>query len=672
MIHQPDNRYAAINSVKTTGDTSTLAVGQLALAFENRVGLRGQEVVDVNGDLVFPASERFVLKFGLPAGVKVRGGGRAIGATVPFEKDKVREVKVFSPTSDPLTVDKIIIGFNGIDDSTAPIMYPGDSRTVTVEIYGNIVSWMGYTDGIATFEFPVTAPPCEYGNCADCDPCEPVDMHEIFVSLLKQMQNTIVANGGRLGDYLDIELIERCDTPASPTTTTVQRYEVTVPDICGKKTIDYVQQSVDFPVEVVSKSPTSDSATYRITVPPGVTYTPEDVVIKQPNVIPFCDGTCPAGYDDTKASKGFVYNVTFKPSINTAADIETNFPGTVEANALIYQNDTRDEGMAVIVTSEKVDPKLIDTFIADYAANVEFRDGVSGVCIIDNETTYSWDPVAGCEVAQIMYYLTQEVQPCGNETEADAMVRMLAELKAAYPNNTVAQIGSTAINCLAKYSILVYTSEVCTPCQYTTSGVFEACKPTPYKGAEWYCLPTATTQGNCRVGIKLSGKWMSLVPTDCIRDRVPTIYDSIRLRASAIGGFTNLVGLRPRDITPWSIQTVSQANEPRLLGYKLQKLVDKDLEYYAATRKRRDYISKVFTGQDYYLDPIAQYVDYWVTLDWQHRRADGYHVNQGITYHFLTKFGEHEDVERVMNAIAEIAGLESVSATADLDGDPIV
>lgn len=675
MIHQPDNRYAAITSTKTEGDVSQLATGQLALAFESRLGLRGQAVVDViDGDLVFPESTEFVLKFGLPNGIKIRGAGGNIGATVPFKKSDVRDMGVFSPVSDPLTVDKIVIGYNGIDDETAPVLYPGESRTITLELYGNVVSWMGYQDGIASFTFPVSAPPCAYGNCEDCDPCEPADMHEIFVELLKQIKNTRVANGGKLGDFIDVELIERCDTPADPTTTTVQRFEVTVPDICGKKVKDYVQASVDFPVEEVSKDSSTGATTFRISLPvsPATTgYTPNDVIVKQTNVIPFCDGTCPDGYDDSSATKGFIYNVTFKPSLSAAADVATAFPVTPIKSALVYENETRDEAQIIVVTDEKVEESLIDAYIKETATNVEFQNEVPGVCIIDEEVTYSWEPVDGCEVAQVMYYLTQEVQPCGSETEIDAVARMLAEIQKAYPYNTVAQVGTDVINCFAKFSILVYTNEVCTPCQYTTSDVYEACRPQNYRGASWYCLPTATTQGTCRVGIKVSGKWTNLVPSDCLRDQVPVIFDSIRLRASAVGGYTDLVGLRPRTLEPWSVQVVSQANEPRLFGYQLQTLVDKDLEYYVAGRKRRRYIQKVFTGQDYYLDPLAQYVDYWVTLDWQHRNADGYKRYQGITYHFLTKFGEHEDVERIMNAIAEMAGKEPLSATAEIEGDAL-
>lgn len=672
MIHQPDNRYAAVDTLKTSGDAASLAVGQVALTFENRLGARGQQVVDVTADdLVYPKSERFVIQFGLPSGTKVRGNApSSIGKTFPFSKDFIGPIGVFSPKTQLLQVDKIIIGYNGIDEFTAPYLYPGETRRVTLEIYGDPVSVLGFQDGAAVFEYTVSAPPCRHGNCEQCDPCDPVQMHDIFVKLMKDIKETRLPNGDILGNYIDVELIERCDSPIDVTTTPTIVYEVTLPNICGKKMIDYVQASVDYPVEQVNASVDSTYSTFRFKVPVGQTYTPSDVVVRQGSVLPYCDGTCPDGFDATSAESGFVYQITYKPSINSAADAIANFPGDATSSAQIYETLTRDEGLVQVVTPEKVDPELIDAYIADDVYNAEFQGQVSGICISSTETTYQWAQVDGCEVAQVLYYLTQEVQPCGTETEAEAVAKILADLQRTYPYNEIEQVGDV-VNCLAKFSIAVYTNEVCSPCDYTVSDVYEACKPLAYRGAPWYCAPSATDTGNCRVGIKLSGKWMQFVPSNCLRDKVPLFYDSIRLRAASVGGYDLTIGFLPRTIEPWSVQVVSTASEVTSAGFKLQKLVDKDLVYFLNARKGRNYMEKVFKGQDYWLEPLAQYVDYWVTLYWQHRRADGYHVKQGVTYHFLVKFGEHEDIEQLMNALAEISGQESVSASAALSGEEV-
>lgn len=660
MIHQSDHRYIAVNNVKKTGDASTLAVGQAGLFFETRLGARGKQAVDVSNMTPFPAKEKFVIKAGIPGGLPYSGKPKKDASTFPFDKSQIFEVGVSAPTDKELKVDKVVIGFDGSDASTAPVLYPGETRAVTLVLTGDVATFIGYNDGIATFEYTVAAPLCPDDQCDNCDPCEPVDMLPIFERLMEQIKETRLPGGNKLGDVLNVYLVKKCSTEPGITEEEVDEFIMSVPDGGTYLDLQAVQATTNGKVERVGYA--GGVSTYSVKQFPIFPLTNTSLVIREGNFLADCD-TCPTGYTKSNTG-GVVYNVRFNVEINTGqtnqAAIVAAFPGTKNGNVLKYTDEKANQSVVAIIANEVVTKEDLDTFLASdpNILDVEVQGEVSTICIATATQTYAWQTTpATCTVTKVLYYIDLQDLDC------DGAGSRLAELQRAYPYNNVTSLGQQAA-CISRYQAEVYTNEICKDCQ-NSSDTYKAHAPLDYQGAEWKCVEGVAASG-CMVGIKLEGKILELFPNECLRGVVPFYLDSARIKVSAGWNRTNTIANPSLTLKPWSVKYLQAANEITHLGANLMPLVSKDLQYFIGESESETYIERFFKGEEPIMDMRTQYVDYWVTLGRINRYAHGYKHSRGVTYHFLVEFGKHQDVEDMMNALAELGGQPPVSADASL------
>jgi len=655
MLHQGEHRYIAVNNVKTTGDASVLAVGQAGLFFETRLGEKGKKAVDINTDLVFPKNEKFVLRAGIPGGLPYRGRPFKSAASFPFDKSQIVEVGVSAPLDNQLTVDKLVIGFDGSDDSTAPELFPGETRAITLQLTGDILSFLGFSDGIATFNYTVAAPICPADECVNCDPCAPVDMLPIFEKLMEEIKDTRLPGGNKLGDVINVYLVKKCNTLPGVTEEDVKEYIMIVPD--GGTHLDGQAVQATTNGEVTRVGRTGGISTYSVKEFPTFTLTKEDLVIKEGDFFAECD-ECPTGYTESNIG-GVVYNVSFRPSETNAATVISAFPGTKNGNSVKYEDTRNDVGVVAVIAESVVAPADIDTLLATAGIiDVSIQGEVATVCLATGETRFEWKEVdSTCKVTKALFYIDLQDTDCGGANSR------LEELQRAYPNNNVTALGQQAA-CISRYQAEVYTNEVCISCQ-NASDTYKASAPRDYQGAEWRCVEGVAAVG-CRVGLKLEGKVMDFFPNECLRTIVPYYLGSAHIKASAGWNRTNTLANPSIDLKPWSVKQLQAANEITHLGAGFMPLVRKDMEFFLGENESDTYIERFFKGEESILDMRTQYVDYWVKLAKTNRYAHGYKHSKEVIYHFIVEFGQHQEVEDLINAIAKLGGADAVAADASL------
>lgn len=659
MIQQANDRFMAVKSVKTSGDAYRLASFDAGLFFERRQGEKGKLAVDINGNLNFPSNEEFTLKVGSPFAKSYPGNRQADLSTYPFTKDAIKSIRVSAPTSATPKVDEVIIGYDGVNDATAPIMYPGEVRNVSVRLEGKPVTAAGYYNGFIQREFSVVALSCPNAsdNCATCNDCDPVEMYPLFVKLREQIADANVGGGIKISDLADVSLIRDCSVTPSITTEQVEEYTIAVPDSGSLSDLQAVQGTTNG--EVRRESYNGGISVYVVRQLPQFPLTNAPYVVRTGSILANCD-TCPTGFTASNIG-GHLYSVKTRTSVLAAADAVTAFPGTKNGNAIKYEDSKTDVSVVDIITEEAITDAQLNTFMdTDGVLDVIKAGEVATVCTSTATQTYNWQQrETTCTVTKYTFYIDLKRKDCSTTGG-----EQLEDLQKAYPFNTVAFVQLQG-DCMEQYSIEVYSNETCTECG-SVSDIYKASKPNPYMGSEWYCETGGVAPSGCKMGIRITGKFMQLVPDDCLEDIVPTYYSSTLVSATAGEPVIDTLANPARNRDPWSVKRISAANEISHMGYKILPYVKKDFQYFLGERPTWGYIRKFFTGESPTLDPLTQYVDYIVEIGWPRRRENGFKLLDYSKFHLIVPFGQHQEVENLVNAMAKIAGLPAVSADASL------
>jgi len=427
MIHNPVNRHLLLinGNTMTSGGSLNLAQGQLGLFNVKKTSPNGLEAVSSLAGVT--KKDEFVFKVGQDNKVKSKTGNTKSNSTFPFKISEVVDVRVSAPTSTEQIVDEMVLGYDGIHADTAITFKKGDRKSVFLELSGNWVGLLGYPDSKVTVEYTMFAENCDPNNsCVECDSCDSVEAASLVLNAIEYLKNFELRGGVKVSDAVEITPVKECDTEPSYRETPYVFQTLSVVDMGDEIALALVQ--AQYPgYTVIRKDRVGSTSTYEVVTPDGTTLA--DYTQSIASILKDCED-CPATY--TEAGGGVMYSVTI---VDGGADLTTtvdDLPGFVTGTVIKNGQSGSVGTYSVIVDNELTDAEIAAFLAASDAkatATITKVGEVATVCENSTLTEIAWVEGETCAMSSETYKITLPDTDCeGNR---------LAELQAAFPNNTV-------------------------------------------------------------------------------------------------------------------------------------------------------------------------------------------------------------------------------------------
>lgn len=429
MLHKPFDRHFIVpeGSVMTSGHSLGLSGGVIGLfdtTNQTRDGLPA-----VSSFAGQPKSKEYVLKMGSQYQGVTRSHNNKNIASLPFNLSQVVAVRASAPTTTEQTVDEVVLGYNGIDESTAIKFKKGDRKAITLELCGDLISYYGYPTGRVTIEYVMEAEQCDpFENCEECDDCESVECNAIILKAVEYLQNFPLRGGVKLSEAVEITPVRSCETTPELVEKPYDFYQLTVADLGDGVALNSVQ--AQYPgLPIVRKRRTGILSTYEIVAPQGTVLA--DYVQPLGSLLKGCED-CPEGYDVVEG--GYIYAISLADGGDDETATIQALPNAVNDSAIKNgQNDG--VGLYSVVLTEKLTDAQLGAFIAsEPTATVYLVGKSSDACSTNALTETSWVVTGTCRVSEERYKITVPDTNCGESR--------LSELEEAFPYNRVALNGT--------------------------------------------------------------------------------------------------------------------------------------------------------------------------------------------------------------------------------------
>lgn len=598
MSHSSINKPFFVNKglLKKTGGAGKLAKGELAFVKDKSVAGGAESISDFAG---LKNTTRIAIRLGvadLPSGL--RDNHVPYAQTDFFPLNSIVNITANAPKKQDLKVDEFIVGYDGIDATTALTIPEGKSAVYDIALYG----------------YPVEAEFGEEMHLVQMRVQREVGqtMQEVIRKLVAELKDYSIPRSRKtLDNYIDISVIDSTNDPLAGVESVFST--VTVVDD-GTSNAQAEVQSFYSPRQVVLTNHADGVSTYTIL------HLASDVlanyVVVTPIVYPKGCEDCLATY--AEITGGIVYHVNLEDNgIDLTATVQA-LPGAVAATAVKFGNDEGFGAYSVVLDNALTAGEL-DTFIdANPAAQVAVIGTTEDVC--NKSTTVTVVPVDGdsCYAKTQIYTLQLKDNGCGESR--------LAEVQAAYPELTItegvvltnsqktvtvsadgvslaiivagttyttvdsgtttqtaaafvaahaatiltatgavvtsttnvvkfvdATIGFPTITaagqtvsattvvstastggCKRVYSTAVNTNLVCEECSDIFLQPFYADAPKEYDGTFWKEV-VGTFEATAKMGIRIKGKPYSITPEQYAIDEIPFIQTSTKIRSTAFG-----------------------------------------------------------------------------------------------------------------------------------------
>jgi len=217
--------------------------------------------------------------------------------------------------------------------------------------------------------------------------------------------------------------------------------------------------------------------------------------------------------------------------------------------------------------------------------------------------------------------------------------------------------------CQTTYRTSVLSNIVCDECSIEFRASFEAEAPGNFGVYSW---KESTTEYNedAKMGIRFRAKEFVIAGSETYRDDMPFYATSTRLKIAG-GQPTFISESYNNQDRPYKLTVLSIASEPEALGGHLWEREDASRFYFdGLPRFEGNNYGKWLWGQETRLKPLAQYVDYQLTVFPKKYYQYTPHSSEMITYHVIVELGRHQEVETLLNKLATAAGLPAQQAFA--------
>lgn len=411
MSHSSINKPFFVNKglLKKTGGAGKLAKGELAFVKDKSVAGGAQAIADFAG---LRNSERIAIRLGvseLPSGL--RDNHVPYAQTDFFPLNSIVNITANAPKKQDLKVDEFIVGYDGIDATTALTIPEGKSAVYDIALYG----------------YPVEADFGEDMHLVQIRAHREVGqtMQEVIRKLVAELKEYSIPRSRKtLDNYIDISVIDSTNIALAGAESKFST--VTVKDDGSSNALAEVQ-SFYSPRQVVLTDHTDGTSTYTIL------HLASDVlanyVVVTPTVYPKGCEDCLATYSLIEG--GVVYHVNLEDNGADSKATVQALPGAVANTATKFGNDEGFGAYSVVLDNALTDAEVATFVTANPAAQVALIGTTEDVC--NKSTTVTVVPVAGdsCYAKTQIYTLQLKDNECGESR--------LTELQAAYPELTITE-----------------------------------------------------------------------------------------------------------------------------------------------------------------------------------------------------------------------------------------
>jgi len=227
---------------------------------------------------------------------------------------------------------------------------------------------------------------------------------------------------------------------------------------------------------------------------------------------------------------------------------------------------------------------------------------------------------------------------------------------------------ATQGGCQRVYSTSVVTNVICPDCDPIFTEMWTSTPPADFDFIPW-TLVAPVSDENAKMGIRITGKPFILDPSEPLRDQMPFMETSVRIKVA--GGYIEEPNWSNEPVYEnglFKLKLLSRAEDRDHLGGNLRYREDMSRVYFNGIPRHRDnLVAKALLGEESVLDNRKQYVDYTIVIkDNKYSQGVGQSSDMGIAYIIHAEVGRHTSLESVINKLASKAGLDAVQAFANV------
>lgn len=645
-IHTTEQRmFVTLDGLAmTSGRSNNLVKGQFGIQDKGAAPNAQGNVITT--DLPnFPKNRKFSLRLGMAETTPNRSQSNKAYSSMPFKLSDVEDISVAAPKNRGIKTDKLILGYDGINDNTAISLENGDNEIININLSGKAISMLGNSHKGITVDLFLEAPNTGTKGTDWTD-------QEIVLDAVKRLKDMTLQGNTPITEYIKVRPVDST-SPASlssPTEYTV--YELTVDD--NGTLADLAAVQAQYPgSEVKLKEYKGGKSTYAFTQLTSADAPDDFEVVVNDSFIKDCD-TCPAG--TTAQADKFIYQFNLNNAANKEAiiaELETVFSNNVAGTAQEVA-----DGVFLIALDAEIttgvasqDVAFTDSTVLDGSYSLVDNPDIK-LCEGSTTTTTSWVTGGTLNAVAQTYKLQLSDDDCGNN--------ILSEVRANYPDLTVTVDSADA--CQTVYTTDVLTQPVSEECDPIFRDLFISEAPDDFKQTSWVLGENAFS-ANAKMGILIEGKENILAGGEYFRDEMPEIYSSTRL--SVAGGHPTMVSesFKTGRSGRIAVKLLEIATEPEQYGFQFYQLEDESRMYFEGRDRLQNNYGRWVLGQETLLKPLAQYVVYMIKVKNSiYSGTFSGASEQMLTYTVLAEVGKHNDVEGVVNALAQASGLPQVHA----------
>lgn len=656
--HAPQTLFFVTNegSVSTSGGSTRIAKGQIGLVDKGGVPTAaGMPVVTSVTSIATDRNRLYELRLGIAPLTPTRSQSNKAYSTVPFKLSEIVDVKVNYPKMG-VSVDEFLIGYDGINASSAIVMSNGDNEVIDITLSGEAIGMLGYTDAKVTVKLYLEAP--NTGSFT---------MHQIIEEGVKRLKNVTLVGGVSILNYIDITPVNSTNASAA---TIAQNdvvstfYKLTVKDKGNHTALGLVQ--AQYPTLVVK----------RETYTPGTAEAGVSTYVVIGSALPTAYSLSVASLADANCD-GIPELTTTPTSIAwvagaSCAAIQKTY--TLQLKDTDCNNSLTNKLAAVKLAYPDLNI-LVDTISPNWAQTVTITGGTGSLVISLGGVTYTQAFVTDVTATATAFVTNRAAAILAATgaavTSALGVITFTDLAEGFYPvsldatNTLVSTVGAltnvgtaTTGGCQTVYRAEVLSNVVCEECSPILRDLFTAVDPAPFQGVHWVAAPTVYNSA-ALMGIRLKGKVNIFAGSEEYRDDIPFVYSSTRLSIANVAPGAVSESFNMGTNGRFKVKLLSIATEPESIGGKLYDLEERTRVYFEnRQRLAGNNFGKLVLGQESHLKSTSQYVDYVVSVR-TNRFAQSFsgEVVENFDYHILVEAGKATAIHGLLTTLAAGNGI---------------
>lgn len=633
-------------STLTSGGAKNLAKGQFTIVKLDSASAtsNGAAVVGTGDFASLSPSQKLGMRLGkasIPQNRTTKNSNPYASET--FSLSSIVDIKKYMPKFQKRVFDEIVIGYDGLNESTAIKLEDGQHTVLDILLKGEPISF--YTGSCS---FPIKF---HFGKeVGETD-------QDTIKRAVKSLKDMPLVHGITMNDVAEVSVVDSSNLVLSGIPYTFQT--LTVTDTGDSNALGAVQ--AQYPTHKVYLTDRDGlKSTYSVLAPSGTSlsaFTQTTIVVTDAD----CDGDPETSA--TTVSTSWVAGQTCYATVESykiqLADSECGESRLSELEAS-YPNLTIEEGAPTGMASRSVTltgtsgTANITIGGVDYLAT--FATDLTTTA--SNFVTAHADAIetaTGLEVTSALGVLTLTGSAKGFASVSRTNVSgNLSATIASVDYEVSAEVGG----CQRVYSTQVLTNIVCDECDPAFLGQFESEKPNDFDFNSWELVQLASDE-DALMGIKIKGKPFDIVPTEAMKDQLRFYETSTRVEAA--GGYIMEVNESFADqyTENFVVTRLKRAQDRDNLGAHLLGWEEASMAYFDGSVRHKDNLyAKQVLGEESVLDFRKQYVQYAITIhDSKYSQGVGRSSDMGTTYNVWAELGKETALDTYIDALATELGI---------------